>query len=125
MPIKINLRKSLTIDGKKMVSLKIDGLLSHGKLPVEYTSGFPAVWLAGESVYVHTDNQERQDAYRVHVQENSQTVVSEYLIRWPVSANCTEYLVQKIQESGARLHEIMKKHRRDAALYDGECDIII
>lgn len=125
MAIKISLKKFLSIDGKKMVSMKIDGMLTRDNLPVEYIDGFPAVWLINESLYVHTDNQERQDMHRVHVPENSQTIVSEYLLRWPVTLGCTEYLVQKIQESGARLHEIMEKHRRDAALYDGDCEIII
>jgi hypothetical protein len=124
MTIKINVVKTLSKDGKKMVSLKISGMLNSGSLPVEYISSFPAVWMNGESLYVHTDNQERQDQYHLECPENK-TVIAEYLIKWDMPLDRAEYLIRKIQESGARLHQIMETHRKQAALYEGTTEITI
>lgn len=125
MSIKINVVKKLSKDGEKMVSLKISGILGTASLPVEYTSGFPAVWMNDTtSLYVHTDNQERQDQYRNDYPKNK-TVIAEYLINRDIPLDQAEYLIRKIQESGARLHIIMEAHRKNAALYEGETEISI
>jgi hypothetical protein len=125
MSIKINVVKKLSKDGEKMVSLKISGIYGSASLPVEYTSGFPAVWMNDTmSLYVHTDNQERQDQYRNTYPENK-TCIAEYLINRDIPLDQAEYLIRKIQESGARLHTIMEAHRKNAVLYEGETEITI
>ena len=124
MAIKIDLTKKLSIDGEKMVLMQIEGMKGKYQLPEEYLQGFPSVWVSGNSLYVHTETQERQDQYRNEYPENK-TCIAEYLINNDIPVDRAEYLIQKIQESGKRLHEIMENHRKNAALYAGETEIII
>ena len=124
MAIKISMEKTVDIDGNKKVQLAISNMLSSNQVPAEYRDSFPAVWLNGESLYVHTDNQERQDQYRNEYPANK-TVIAEYLIRYEITPDLADYLLRKIQESGERLHTINTRIERERAMYSGKSEIII
>ena len=118
--IEISMEKKLGKDGEKLVRMQVSGMDHLSALPDEYVSNGPAVWYWDETVYVREDSDHiPAPAYR------EKAGVHEYLIRWDISAETADYLIDVIQRAGARLHTIMERHRKQAALYEGKTKIII
>ena len=119
MTIEIILKKILSKDGKKLVQMKIDGMLNEDELPAEYVSGCPMI--ACEHSYttkivryrlpeLETDGIARPEEHRTDL---------------PLDPKLVEQIVHAAQVSGDRLHKIQAELRRKAALYEGTSKITI
>ena len=120
--IKINVKKQVSKDGRKYVSLGISGLKDYRDLPTEYTALGPAVERTTTGVLVLLDGQDNRD--------NSAGICAGDVAGYRVltddmTEEDAEKLIALIQRAGERLHKINQRIARERALYAGESEILI